>query len=381
MSLLPMTSERRIQVSQSLRVVWGSWVEPEIRKLTLHDVVAVGDEADADDGGGSTQLPERDFGLGGTGASGGPSSVHASPDTDGVADIVGTVGERSSAGSDDLDVRVEMLNLVGVLGGVAVDALHAAAFGGVVDADLGSVDVIVGTVEEGNNDLGGDALEEGDKVVDLVEGASAELVTVEGTHGPAKRAASLAEVGVVALLGVLQELLVLSVGVLPLGGTLLLVVRGIGGDRGNVDLGLELGGAGVRVRATLLDDGIVGHVGLQVLKVGRGGALEEEGALEDHPPLERGVLLDDLGVHEGDEEEAGEEEEAEADAEADGGDVPRGLVVEAEVRGALVDDREGADGAGDQEEEGRGVDSPRDGVLAHMDRELDEHEDDGGEAA
>ncbi len=223
------------------------WIEAAITKLTLHDVIAVGDETNADHSSGGTQLPERDIGLGGTGASGRPSSVHASPDTDGVADIVGTVGERSSAGSDDLDVRVEMLNLVGVLGGVAVDALHAAAFGGVVDADLSGVDVVVGAVEEGNNDLGGDALDEGSKVVDLVEGAGAELVAVEGTHGPAKRAAGLAEVGVVALLGVLQELLVLGEGVLPLGGTLLLVVSGIGGDRGNIDLGLELGGAGVRI--------------------------------------------------------------------------------------------------------------------------------------
>ncbi len=93
------------------------------------------------------------------------------------------------------------------------------------------------------------------------------------------------------------------------------------------------------------------------------------------------VLLDDLGVDEGDEEDSGEEEEAKTDAEADGSDVPRRLVVEAEIRGALVDDREGADGAGDQEEEGRGVDSHGDGVLAHMHRHLDEHKDDGSEAA
>lgn len=40
----------------------------------------------------------------------------------------------------------------------------------------------------------------------------------------------------------------------------------------------------------------------------------------------------------------------------------------------------GADGAGDEEEERRGVDGPGDGPLARVHGELDEHEDGGGEA-
>ena len=80
-----------------------------------------------------------------------------------------------------------MLDFVGVLGSVAVHALHAAAFGRALDADLGGMDVIVHAIERGNDDYGRDALDKGEEVVCLVDGASAELVLVEATHSPAKR--------------------------------------------------------------------------------------------------------------------------------------------------------------------------------------------------
>ncbi len=62
-------------------------------------------------------------------------------------------------------------------------------------------------------------------------------------------------------------------------------------------------------------------------------------------------MLDDLGVDVGDKEKGGEEGDATAGAHGDGGDVPRGLLVQAELGRTLVDDGEGADGAGDEEEE------------------------------
>ncbi len=375
-SLLPMTA-----VCQCL-----SWMDRRRgRKLTLHDVVPIGDEANADHRGRDTKLPQGDLGLGGAGLASRPRSVHTSPHTDGVADVIGTVRERGSAGGDDLDVRVQMLDLVGVLGGVAVDALHAAALGRVVDADLRGVDVEAGAVEEGDDDLGGDALDESDQVVHLVDRAGAELVDVEPAHGPAEGAARLAEVGVVALLGVLEKLLVLLLRVLELVVAALLAV-GVGLGRGvGLDLGdgvLLDGGRRVRVLTVrVLNDGVVGDLGDAVLGIGGSGALEEERAVEDHPPLKGVVLLDHAGVHEGDEEEGREEEQTEADAEGDGNNVPRGLGGEAETGRALVHDGERADGAGDQEEGGRGPDGPRERVLAHVHRHLDEHEDDGAEAA
>jgi len=125
-----------------------------------------------------TELPKRNFGLGGAGVSGGPSGIHACPDTNSVTNIIGTVGKRSSTGGDDLYVRVKMFDLVGVLGSVTVDTLHATTLGGVVDTDLGGVDIVVRAVQKGDNDHGREALDGGDQVVCLVDGASAELVLI-----------------------------------------------------------------------------------------------------------------------------------------------------------------------------------------------------------
>lgn len=105
-----------------------------------------------------------------------------------------------------------------------------------------------------------------------------------------------------------------------------------------------------------------------------GGCLtaEQSGTLEDVVPLEGVVLLDDLAVNKGDEEDGGENAETDANAEGDGGDVPGGLLAQAETGGALVDDGEGADCAGDEEEEGRGPDGPGDGVGSEVDDDFDE---------
>lgn len=78
--------------------------------------------------------------------------------------------------------------------------------------------------------------------------------------------------------------------------------------------------------------------------------------------LQSVVLLDDLAENVWDEEETGKDEESESDTEGDGGDEPRGLLVETKLRGSLVDDGERADGSGDEEEEWGGEDSPFDGV-------------------
>lgn len=353
--------------------------------LTLHDVVTVSDETEANSQSDNSNLPGSDIGLGGSGLASRPGTVHTSPDANSVANIVGTVSERGSAGSDDLDEGVEMLDLVGVLLGVAVHALHAATLGRSGNADLGSVDVVVGTIESGDDNHGGNALEEGNQVVSLVDGAGAHGVLVEEAHGPAEKTLLLAQLGVVTLLGLLDELLVLDLG----GGRreTLFVVRGrvdgldavleAGGLAIDAD-GLFLGGGGIVVRV-LLHNGVVGNVGL--LGVGGSLALEQKRAADDHPPLDGVVLLDDLGVDVGDEEDGGQGKETEADAEGHGNDVPGGLVGETESGGALVHDGESADGAGNQEEEGRRPHSPGNRVLAHVHNDLDQHEDDGTEAS
>lgn len=81
-----------------------------------------------------------------------------------------------------------------------------------------------------------------------------------------------------------------------------------------------------------------------------------------------------------DEEQGSQEAETEADAKGDRNNVPRRLLIKAQIWRALVNNRESADGTGDEEKEGGGVDGPRYGISAHVNQQLDEHEDDGTEA-
>lgn len=343
--------------------------------LTLHDVVAVGDETDGDGGGEDTQLPERHGSLGSSSVTGVPGAVDDSPGADGVTDIVGAVGEGGGAGGDDLDEGVGVLDLVGVLLGGGIDALHALAIRCTLDTGLSSVDVVVETVEEGDDDHGGEALGEGLDVVPLVDLAGAHGVRVKSAHGPAHGAALGAEVGVMAFLSLGDELFLGLLAGFDLGGMLLVV--GLGDDA-SLGVGGLAGGGGGGGRLILLDDGVVGDpctVALGNL------ALEEEGTHEDVVPAEGLVALEDADIDPGDEEEGGEEAQGGTGTEGDASDPVRGLLGETQPGGALVDDGECAEGAGDEEEEGRCPDGPLDGVLAHVDDELDHQEDGGSEAA
>lgn len=73
-------------------------------------------------------------------------------------------------------------------------------------------------------------------------------------------------------------------------------------------------------------------------------------------------------------------EKSEANTKGDGGNVPRRLVGKTESWRALVDNRQGANGTGDQEEEWRSPNSPWDWVLADVHSKLDQEEDDRSEA-
>lgn len=355
--------------------------------LTLHDVVTIGDETDRDGERENGNLPERDGSLGSSSAASGPSTIDDSPRTDRVTDIVGTVSERSSASSEDLDKRVGVLDLVGVLLGVSVDASHALTFGSTSNTRLSGVDVVVHTVEKTADDHGGDTLEEEDlHVAHLVDLASAHGVVVESSHGPAERTALESELGVESLLTLGDELPVVLGRCLGGNHAALLLVGGVSGTVARLD---DLVGVGVVDSAgvvgdlldiiVVLDNSVVGNV--SEVSVGGSRALEEEGSVEEHPPLDSVIALDDSGVNKGNEEPGGQESDTSASAHGDGGNVPTGLALQAKLGRSLVDNGESANGTGDEEEEGRGPDSPGDGVLAQVNNKLDEHEDGSTEAS
>lgn len=339
----------------------------------LHDVVAVGDETERQGGGQNSELPDGDRSLGLGGVTGAPGRVDDSPGSDSVTNIVGTVSKRGSAGSENLDKGVGVLDLVGVLGGMAVDTLHTSALGSSVDTSLGSVDVVVYTVEAADDEHCGNTLKSDDHVLLLVDLAGLNLVLVEVAHGPSEGTLLRAELGVEAFLTLSDEFLVAELAVLGNDGGLLSI------------LGFLLHDTVVRVAEgtgldvlIVLDNGVVTDVGS--LDAFRSRPPEEKRAHENVVPANRVVALDDNGVEVRDEEDERQKSETNTAGDGDSGDIPGRLLVETEVGRSLVDDGERANSTGDEEEEGSGPDSPGDGVLAEVNSELDQHEDDSTEA-
>jgi hypothetical protein len=339
----------------------------------LHDVVTVCDEAERQGSGENSQLPDGDGSLGLGGVSGGPGRVDDSPGTDSVTDIVGTVSERGSAGSENLDEGVGVLDLVGVLLSVAVDASHAGTLGSSVNTSLGSVNVVVDTVEAANHEHGRDTLEGDEHVLLFVDLTRADLVLVEVAHGPGEKTLLRAELGVEAFLALVDEFLVGELAVFGNDGSLLVVVSLLSHD---TVVGLAVGI--VLHVIVILNNGVIADA--SSLRSLRRGAAEEKRTLEDVVPADGVIALDDNGVEVGNEEDEREESKTNTAGDGDGSHIPRGLLVKTEVGRSLVDDGEGGDGTGDEEEEGSGPDGPWHGVLAHVDSDLDQHEDDGTEA-
>lgn len=201
-------------------------------KLTLHDVVSVGDETDTDSQSSHSNLPKGNLSFGGGGSGSGPGGIHGSPDTHSVTDIVGTVGERSSACSDDLNERVQVFDFIGVLGGMCVDTVHTATFWGTHDTDLRLVDIVVKTIKTSNNRICGETSEKSNHVVFLVDGTSSGGVVVQSAHSPADRTTRLAEISMVTLEGSSELSLVDGLGVD--GDGILLLSEGLCGAMGGL---------------------------------------------------------------------------------------------------------------------------------------------------
>jgi hypothetical protein len=125
----------------------------------------------------------------------------------------------------------------------------------------------------------------------------------------------------------------------------------------------------------VVNDGVVGDLS----ELGIGGSLagEEKRSEEDVVPLQGVVLSDDTLIDIRNEEESGQEGESHTRTDRHTSDPISWLLAETKLRGTLVNDGQCANSTGDQEEEGRGVNSPRNRVNSHVDGGLDEHEDGG----
>ncbi|KAK6833440.1 hypothetical protein PG987_008134 [Apiospora arundinis] len=341
-------------------------------ELTLHDVVTIGAETDRDPESEHSKLPDGDAGSLVGSLAGGPGVVDDSPGADRVTDIVGTVSERGSAGSEDLDEGVGVLDLVGVLLGGVVDTLHTDAIGSAGNTGLGGVDVVVETVEESGGNLGREALAGSHEVLLLVDLAGSHGVVAESAHRPANGATVgqklSAELSIAFGLDLLVGLGGLALGnnhsLLLLGVLLAVLLDRVGGVQGLV---------------IVLDDGVLGNH--SAVGLGNNRALQQERAHADVVPSHAGVALQDAGVQPGTKKTRAMMQTpapvpTTTEAMYEGDFLPR-----PRLGGALIDNGQGADGSGDEEEERRGPDGPGGGVLAHVDNQLDHHEDGGTESS
>ena len=122
---------------------WG--VKGDFVTKRDNHVVTVCGETDDNHGTTKGQHPDRSRGAGAGRKSSLPDVVDGSERTNGIGDIVGTVGERLGATGHDLKERVEVLSIIRVLLGVRVHL--KSSIGILAFTSLSCVDVDVGTVE------------------------------------------------------------------------------------------------------------------------------------------------------------------------------------------------------------------------------------------
>ncbi len=122
-----------------------------------------------------------------------------------------------------------MLDLVGILLRMRVDALHARSLRGAMHTRLRGVDIVVQTVQQADGDHGRETLEEALDVVQLVDLAGAHGVVVEGAHGPGEGSAAATQFGVEAGFALRHEFLVVDLGFGGFGrGDLFAALGGLG---------------------------------------------------------------------------------------------------------------------------------------------------------
>lgn len=294
------------------------------------------------------------------------------PRSNSVRDIVSTVSEGSCACRENLDEGVAVLDLVWVLGSPSVNSCHAVALSRAGLSGLCSMDIVLGTVGEGGDELGDETVAEDDtQVAEVVPSTVLQRVSLECFHLPSK------DRGVGLLLGChdWSFLDCLLLGVLGRVDFVLAIERD-----GSTRVAAALNADNVAI--VVLDNPVVGHERL-AFGTGIGGrlSLPEKRTHEEVVPSDSVVLFDDLGVDVGHPEDKGKDRDdgsGENDTESSDS---LGLFVETKRWSTFIDDGHGTDCSGQEEEEGTGVDGPSDGILALEDDKLDEKIEDSTESS
>lgn len=323
----------------------------------LHDVVTVGPDTKSNTGTTEAENPNRDSRLGTLKRARAPDLVDGGIGTNGVGDIVSTVGERGGTGSHDLDEGVEVLGLVVVVRDVGVDSSKIASEDGLI-LGLHVDDVLVDTAEEEpldkpEHDLG---------LVPLTLGPGADELLL---LGHLNLTGSGGDGGVVRVVA----------GALVVGGLL--------ADVGSLDV-VSAGRVVAVAEVVELLAGQVTSVEVtdttsSTLRLGRRlGALKQERAHSDVPPAELPVILDDNAVQPGDKEDG----DNESPGGTDTNDHTGGLsIVEGDLdRTTLPDDKHSKESSGETKVHGDEEETLEGGIGSKHNGVLGDEEDDDSES-
>ena len=342
----------------------------------LHDIVSVCDETDRDGGRQDSELPHRNRGILLRRLAIHPGVVNDCPGTDRVTNIVGAMRKRGSAGSENLHERVDVFDFVGILGSIGVDTLHASTLRRTVNTRLSSVDIVVQTIHETNDDHGGKTDEKGLDVLAFIDLTSTHGVVVQSTHSPTNWSTLLPELCMEPGLALGDKLLVSELLDFLASGSFLLV------NGSNlistallqiIRVAERFGPHATRRKVVFLNNSVVGDDGLRSFRSSR--AAPQKRTHESVVPSDVGIPFDDLGVDVRNEKDGCKQRDTRTSAHGDGGDIPRRFLVETKLRRPFVYNGKRANGASYQKEEWGSEDGPLDGVPAHVDNDFDEHED------
>lgn len=322
-------------------------VERQSVTQVAHDVVSVGPDTEGDTSTTEAENPDWDFGLASGDRAGVPDLVDSGVRTDGVGDVVGTVGEGGSAGGHDLHERVQELGLVVVVLDAGVHLLEITGKNALlllhvdnVLVDTGQEDLFEHPEEHGAREQGALGTGSDDGLVDVV--------VVAGR-------------GVGLSVGVVLDDLLLTVG----GAGLDVVAVGVN-DTTAGGIKLFLGQvAGVEVADT---------TGSTLGLDGRLRAAEKKGTLGNVPPAKLPVVLEDDAVQPRDKEDGDDESPSGTNTD----NHARSLGIgEVNFDGTtLPDDQHGEQRGGDAEVDGGEHETLDDGVFAEHDAILGDGEDD-----
>lgn len=342
--------------SQLHRETTGGRHEGEFVTKVAHDVVTVSPETNDDTGTTVRKDPQGDGVLLGVNNAGFPDGVDGGEWANGIGNIVGTVSERGSGGSENLEEGVQVLGLVVEVSCAGVHGLNVTTETRIREL-LSRDDILADTVHESVQDGLEKVLREVPRAdIILLNAGERLLVDNCGSGLVVLEVIGTADSTVLKILAGLEMLHVLNDGCIKVGC-------------------LEV------FLSSLASIVVLDDLDIDTLRNrGDGAAAEQKRAIEDVPSLEGPVLENEEAVKIREEEDDDKKGDGGSDTEDSTGDFGHTPVIEVKGSSTLPDDQHGQDTAGERKVERNHDESPLERVRALEHTVLGDGEEDGAES-